>query len=148
LRANEFSINCCKSSVHIQNHSTHHVKYEGRDFCRGSSGGGIYIENSTFVLGMHIEAINEVNYDDQDNAPKEELARNSKRVDSEDNPYGALIQPASENPPKRYKVDSETVASIAGGNNGLGSALIFCKFPRLMHYIELLETMESPEAFH
>ena len=131
LRANEFSISCFKSSVHIQNHSAHHVKYEGRYLYRGSSGGGVYIGNSTLVFGMHIEAINEVDYDAQDDAAEQNLAKNSKRVDSEDTSYGPLIK----NPSKRHKVDSETVASIAGGNNGSGSALIFCKFPRLMHYI-------------
>ena len=40
---------------------------------------------------------------------------------------------------KKLKVDSETVASLAAGNNGLGSALILCKFPRLMHYLGVLE---------
>ena len=80
LRANEFSISCSKSSVHIQNHSTHHVKYEGRGLFRGSSGGGVYIRNSTSVFGMHIEAINEVDYDAQDDAAEQNIAKNSKDI--------------------------------------------------------------------
>jgi hypothetical protein len=40
---------------------------------------------------------------------------------------------------KKMKGDSETIASIAGGTNGLGSSLIICKFSRLMHYIDDLK---------
>jgi hypothetical protein len=37
---------CQIASVHIQMKTTHHVKYEGRDFCGGSSGGVLkYPEN-------------------------------------------------------------------------------------------------------
>jgi hypothetical protein len=41
-------------------------------------------------------------------------------------------------PKKKLKSDSETIASVTGGNNGLGSALVICKFSRLMHYIHEL----------
>ena len=86
FRPNEFSISCFNSAVHIQNQSTHHVKYEGHPFCRGSSGGGVYIGNSTFVFGMHVEAITEGDYDAQDDMAEQNIAKNSKRVDSKDIP--------------------------------------------------------------
>jgi hypothetical protein len=132
-KAKEYSLGCQIASVRIQSQSTHHVKYEGRDFCRGSSGGGIYVQNSTSVLGMHIEAINEADYDGEENK-KVVIAPTDKRVDSEDSPY-ELIETTDPPAAKKMKCESDTVASIAGGNNGLGSAIIICKFPRLMHYI-------------
>ena len=134
-RAEEFSVGCMTSSVRIQTHSNHHVKYKGRDLCRGSSGGGIYV-SSNLVLGMHVEAINETDYDAD--AVERVIANTGNRVFSEDKPY---LQIETSNPPatKKMKIDSETIASLAGGNNGLGSAIIICKFSRLMHYIEELE---------
>lgn len=134
-KAEEFSVGCQTASGHVQGQSTHHVKYEGRDLCRGSSGGGVYVFPSTSVLGIHLEAINEADYDAED---VKVVARSDKRVGSEDDPYKSFD---SSDPPKKKKLknDSETIASMAGGNNGLGSALIICKFPRLMHYISELE---------
>jgi hypothetical protein len=132
-RAKEFSTGLQSAYVHVQAQSTHHVKYEGRDLCRGSSGGGVYVHSSTSVLAMHVEAINEADYDAEDTNTV--IANTDKRVCSEDDPYWPIETPA----PKKVKSDSETIASIAGGNNGLGSAIIICKFPRLMHYIAELE---------
>jgi hypothetical protein len=134
-KAEEFSVGCQTASVHIQVQSTHHVKYEGRDLCRGSSGGGVYVFPSTSVLGIHSEAINEADYDAEDAVKT--IAHSDKRVRSEEEPYKPFD---SSNPPKKkLKNDSETIASVAGGNNGLGSALIICKFSRLMHYIREIE---------
>lgn len=135
-KAEEFSVGCQTASVHVQAQSTHHVKYEGRDLCRGSSGGGVYVHSSTSVLGMHIEAISEADYDAED--AKQVIIDTDKRVDSEDDPY-LPIETSNSPATKKVKSDSETIASIACGNNGLGSAIIICKFPRLMHYIKELE---------
>lgn len=135
-KAEEFSVGCQTAFVHLQAQSTHHVKYEGRDLCRGSSGGGVYVYNSTSVLGMHIEAINEADYDAED--AKKVIADTDKRVRSEGDPY-LPIETSNTPATKKMKSDSETIASIAGGNNGLGSAIIICRFPRLMHYIAELE---------
>lgn len=135
-RVEEFSVGCQISYVHVQAQSTHHVKYEGRDLCRGSSGGGVYVHSSTSVLGMHVEAINEADYDAE--GAKKFIADTDKRVRSEDDPY-LPIDTSNTPAAKKMKSDSETIASIAGGNNGLGSAIIICKFPRLMHYIAELE---------
>jgi len=141
-RVEEFSVACQLASVHIQAQSTHHVKYEGSSVCRGSSGGGVYVHNSASVLGMHIEAINEADFDDEDTS-KKVIAASTKRVKSESEPYLPFEDSSSSGPAmKKKKSDSETIASIAGGNNGLGSAIIICKFPRLMHYIEELERKE------
>jgi hypothetical protein len=131
----EFRVGCNKTSVRIQDHSTHHVKYEGGSMCRGSSGGGVYIHNSTFVFGMHVEAINEADFECEESMGV--VAPNAKRVDSEDISFPTMStsQPAK----KTKKIDCETIVSIAGGNNGRGSALIFCMFPRLMQYINELE---------
>ena len=80
-KADEFTVGCQIAFVHLQAQSTHHVKYEGRDLCRGSSGGGVYVYNSTSVLGMHIEAINEADYEGED--IKKVIADTDKRVRSE-----------------------------------------------------------------
>jgi len=136
-KAEEFSLGCHTASVHIQGQSTHHVQYEGRDFCRGSSGGGIYIQSSTSVLGMHIEAVNEADFDWEED--KKEIAPTDKRVDSEDSPYQPIETSDSPAPKRPKQCESDTIASIARGNNGMGSAIIICKFPRLMHYIGELE---------
>lgn len=135
-KAEKFRVGCQTAFVHLQAQSTHHVKYEGRDLCRGSSGGGVYIYNSTSVLGMHIEAINEADYDAED--AKEVIADTDNRVRSEDDPY-LPIETSNTPATKKMKSDIETIASIAGGNNGLGSAIIICRFTRLMHYIAELE---------
>ena len=45
---------------------------------------------------------------------------------------------------KKVKLcDSETIASLAGGNNGLGSALIIAKFPKLLFYIKQAEELDT-----
>jgi hypothetical protein len=137
-KAYEFSLGSQTSSVTIQTQSTHHVKYEGRDLCRGSSGGGVYHRGSGSVLGMHIEAITEGSFDADDDGVEKVIARTDKRVSSEDEPYKSF-EPSVEQPIKKQKSDSETIASMAGGNKGLGSAIIICKFNRLMHYYLELE---------
>ena len=134
-KAEEFTVGCQTAFVHLQAQSTHHVKYEGRDLCRGSSGGGVYVYPSTSVLGIHSEAINEADYDAEDAVKT--IGHSDKRVGSEEDPYKSFE--SSDPPKKKLKNDSEDIASLAGGNNGLGSALIICKFSRLMHYIRELE---------
>jgi hypothetical protein len=134
-RAAEFTVRYQTAFVHLQAQSTHHVKYEGRDLCRGSSGGGVYIFPSTSVLGMHSEAINEADYDAE--GAVNTIAHLDKRVRREDEPYKPFN--SSDPPKKKLKSASETIASVAGGNNGLGSAVIICKFSRLMDYIRELE---------
>jgi hypothetical protein len=134
-RAEEFSIGCQMARVTIQTQSTHHLKYNGNQLCRGSSGGGIFVYPSNLLIGMHSEAILESDYDEDVNA-MQNITDSSKRVKSEDNPYEEIVQ---NGPQKKIKSDSETVASLAGGNNGLGSGLIICQFPRLMVYIRRLD---------
>lgn len=135
-KGNEFPINCNLSAVHIQAQSSHHLKYEGRDLVRGSSGGAVFINPSNKLVGMHIEAISENEYDTSTSEGK--VIHGKKRVESEDNNIYAAFQLP---PTKKTKLsDSEAIASVAGGNNGLGSCLIICKFERLMHYINECET--------
>lgn len=136
-KANEFKVGCNLSAVHIQNESSHHIKYEGQNLVRGSSGGGVFIKPNNSVLGIHMECINEVDFD-ADDSVKSITAKTDKRVSSEDNPYAPIDKDSNEQPPKRLKSESETVASLAGGNNGFGSALIICKYARLLHYIDTL----------
>lgn len=141
-KVGEFAVGCQLSAVRIQGQSSHHVKYEGRDLCKGSSGGAICIYPSGAVIGMHSEAINEAEFEGEDAAVKS-IATTDKRVGSEDCPYDSFDGtpvPMS----KKKKSESETVASYAGGINGLGSALIICKFSRLMHYIN--ELNEVPHS--
>jgi hypothetical protein len=56
------------------------------------------------------------------------------------------FEPSVERPIKKQKSESETIASMAGGNNGLGSAIIICKFNRLMHYYRELEGLYDMEV--
>jgi hypothetical protein len=137
-KAGEFTIQCNLKTIKIQGQSTHHIQYPGSNLCRGSSGGGVYLHNSTSVIGMHIEAINEADFDADEDAEKRIAHTVDKRVSSEDDPYPPTVSGSSP-PAKKLKVESETIASEAGGNNGMGSALIICKFPRLLHYIDELE---------
>jgi hypothetical protein len=135
--AKEFSLGCNRAGVHIQSQSTHHVTYEGHDLCRGSSGGGVYVYPNSSLLGLHSELITETEYDDE--ADTNVMSYTMKRVTSEDRPYQPFVDDGSNPPAKKPKqVSSESVVSkLAGGtNNGIGRALILCKFPRLMHYIE------------
>ena len=41
----------------------------------------------------------------------------------------------NESSAKKSKYDSDAIASLSYGNNGMGGALIICKFARLMHFI-------------
>jgi hypothetical protein len=140
-KVNEFNIGCQIAAVYVQGQSSHHVKYEGRDLCKGSSGGAVFVYPSGALLGMHSEAINEAEFDCEEGAEKS-IAHNEKRVSSEDNAYEEF-ENAPEPKRKKVKSDSETIASIAGGINGLGSALIVCKFTRLMYYIHTLNNPGS-----
>ena len=70
----------------IQNESTHHVKYQASNLCRGSSGGGVYVKPSTSVLGLHTEAITDADFDTDDNDNKTHITETYKRVSSKDYP--------------------------------------------------------------
>ena len=139
-RATEFSVSCNRSAVHVQVESSHHLKYEGRDLVRGSSGGGLFLFPHTTLVGMHSEAIkSEYEYDVD--IPSQHITHSDKRSSSEDLPYPPIqASNTDEHLTKKRKTDSETIASLAGGINGLGSALILCKYPRLMHYIDEVES--------
>lgn len=139
-KVNEFHMGCQISAVTIQGQSTHHVKYQGRDLCRGSSGAAVFVYPSEAFLGMHSEAINEAEFDGEEGA--EESIVSDKRVSSEVNPYEEFER-APEAKRSMAQSDSETIASMAGGINGLGSALIVCKFPRLMQSIHELNGLDS-----
>jgi hypothetical protein len=128
----EFSIGCNFSGVHIQSISSHHIKYEGRDLVRGSSGGAVFIKPSKFLVGMHTESFNENEFNEEDVTLN--IVKNSKRSGSEEAPYGAGTTSKTQ-----IFSDSETIASASRGTNGLGSAIIICKFNRLMHYINECE---------
>jgi hypothetical protein len=143
-KVNEVRMGYQISADSILGQSSHHMKYEGRYLCKGSSGGAVFVYPSGAFLGMHSEAINETEFDGEDGVEKF-IALSGKRVSSKDNAY-EVFERAPE--AKRRKVqsqsDSETTASIPGAINGLASALIIvCKFPRLMHYIHELNCLGS-----
>jgi hypothetical protein len=125
----EFSLSCNISAVTIQNQSSHQLKYSGGSPCRESSGRALHLCNSNEVVGMHLEAVHEVDYEEAAN-PRT-IPPSNKRTLSEDFPYTPFSLPSSAPPSKKQKnCDSETVASLAGGNDGLGSSLIISKFSR------------------
>jgi hypothetical protein len=140
-KVEEFHIGCQISAVSILGQSRHRVKYEGRDLCKGSSGGAVFVYPSGAFVGMHSEAINEAEFDCEEGAEKS-IALSDKRVSSEVNPHEEFER-APEAKRRKEQSDCETIASIAGGINGLGSALIVCNFPRLMHYIHELNGLGS-----
>ena len=89
------------------------------------------IKNSLFLYGMHIEAITENEFEGDQSAVK--INETDKRVKSEDDAYQAFTNGKKKKIVKQS--DSDTIASLAGGMNGLGSSIIISKFPRLMYYI-------------
>lgn len=144
---NEFCIGYQISGVSVLGQSSHHLKYEGRDLCRGSSGGAVFVEPSGALLGMHSEVANEVDFEGEEEDEKI-IISNDKQVCSEDIAHEEFDYPLEPNPKKaktgsEESQESESVVSIAGGTNGLGSALIVCKFPRLMHYINELNNFKK-----
>ena len=136
-KAGEYSVGCNQADVRIQGQSTHHLKYEGRDLTRGSSGGGIFMASSNYLLGMHVEALLETEFEVPETSLAVQIAHTDKKSASgEAEPYPEF----EDTPPaKKAKCESDTIASLVGGNNGQGSALIICKFPRLMQHINVLE---------
>jgi hypothetical protein len=140
-KVGEFSIGCDQSDIRIQGQSTHHVKYEGRDLVRGSSGGGIFMAPSGNLLAMHVEAIVEADYEaSEESGAMQIMPTDKKSASGEPHPYSHFqVHEAGSPAAKKAKCDSDTIASLAGGNNGRGSALIICKFPRLMYHINCLE---------
>jgi hypothetical protein len=82
---------------------------------------------------MHVEATSGAEYDVDEDAEKQ-IDDSDKRVKSD-----PCMEPDSAPATKTLTCDREPMASVAGGNNGNGSALIICKYPRLMHYIDELE---------
>ena len=134
-KVEEFRIGCQISATHIAGHSTHHVKYAKGDLIAGSSGGAVYVYPSISVLGLHTEAITDGAYEEEEE--DKEFVPTHKRVESEDDAYAPFeTSTQEEQTRKRIKNESESVFSRSGGNNGNGSGLIICKFPRLMHYIK------------
>ena len=90
---------------------------------------------SSSVLGLHTEAITD-EYGEEEEEEKK-FVPTHKRVESEEGAYASFETSIQEDQTrKRIKNESESVFSRSGGNNGNGSGLIICKFPRLMHYIK------------
>lgn len=135
IYANELSLSCNVVAKMIQSQSSHHFTYTASDLVRGSSGGALQLKNDTKLLGMHQEAIYEEEYDmEQDTIV---FAETDKRVKSEERAYEDIV--VDENPPSKKSkqdCDSETVASLSGGNNGVGRALWLSKCKRLMYYVD------------
>jgi hypothetical protein len=94
----EYSLSCNISAVTIQNQSSHHLKYSGESPYRGSSGGALYLGNSNKVVGMHLEAVREVDYEEVNN-PRTILFSN-KRTSSELFPCITFSLPSSAPPSK------------------------------------------------
>lgn len=142
-RVGEYSIGCDQSDVRIQGQSSHHLKYEGRDLTKGSSGGAVFMASSNYLLGMHVEAILETEFEEAPNSSVEtKIAHTDKKSASgEPVPYPEIEDSNVKDAPnaKKANCESDTVASLAGGNNGRGSALIICKFPKLLQHIDALE---------
>lgn len=133
-RVGEMAINPQRALVALCGFSRHHVKYPLENFTEGSSGGALFTAAGE-LFAMHCGTITEAKYDaDQDH---EETEETDKRVKSEDAAYEPFE--GEEGGSRKKLTNSESIASMAGGNGGQGSALVICTFPRLMHYISVLE---------
>jgi len=82
---------------------------------------------------MHIEAVAEADYEADDT--KQNIMHTDKRVSNEDQSYDPFEESDQTHSKSKLKSDSET---LANGNNGLGSAIIICKFPRLLRHTDRL----------
>jgi hypothetical protein len=141
-RAEEYSIECVVSAVHLQTQSTHHVQYEGSNLCRGSSGGGIFLLGSNRILGMHTQLLTETEFDSTARR-KMVILPTDKKVENDQIPYENISRGQTK---KKKESRSDTVASLVGGNNGNGSGIILCKVPRLMQYVYESESVLSTKA--
>ncbi len=106
--------------------------------CKGSSGGAVLLAGSKGLIGMHVESLNScLDYEEAD-APHM-YVDNDKLVKSEDRPYPKFTHQITQPPKKsKHEVDSESIKSLFGGTNGLGSALIVSRHSKLMKYISEL----------
>lgn len=147
---------CNKTKTTIQHLTTHHLRYDNIGLCRGSSGGAVQLAGSSKILGLHHEAHFEVTYDADTEDIDKVISPCPMRVDSEDSAYAKFDGPDGANPgaantsrgtvpPGKESTEksvTESVASLCGGNSGMGSALIICNFPKLMYYIDELNKTE------
>lgn len=128
-KANEYAVHLSVNGVTIQSGSPHHVHYDGNNTTNGSSGGALHMTGNPRVIGMHLSALNGVDYEAQD--AQQTIAPSAKRSESEQDQYPAL--PAQKTP--KTQCDSETVASLSGGSQGQGTALIISQFTKLPKYL-------------
>jgi hypothetical protein len=141
-RANKFRVAWHKLTTQILGYSDQHVRYEGRHLCPKSLGCGIYLRGSASVLGLHVECLrDQADFDARYGAehPKKIVADTDKRVRIQRGPSEIGSYPTTQNLSADSDIDCEPLASLAWGVNGLGSAIVICLFPRLMHYIAELE---------
>lgn len=141
--AGEFTLSCNIVGKTIQSQSSHHATYPAADLVRGSSGGAVQLASGTALVFMHQEAIVEVEFDCEPEVKM--VAETNKRVGSEDNayePFAGIPQTKK----RKKDCESETVASLSGGNNGVGRALWLCKCKRLMHYVDALNSSSSSSS--
>jgi len=145
--ARQYNLACNVELGMFQSQSTHHVYYSVAKLYRGSSGGAIYVNGSSLLLGMHIETWTDVEYDVEESDEDVRIKETPKRVDSEECPYVPFtleVDQVSSN--KKRKSDSEGIASVVSCITGQGGAIIICKFKRLMHYIDELQTAVQPSG--
>lgn len=131
-KVEEFRKSCNIQRCIVQTQSKNHIHYNRGDLCGGSSGGAVHMQGFADLVGLHTSSITEVDYEIEDENTI--IAASPMRVSSEDTPYVDVNDTLQQNN-KKQKCDSETVASLTSGNQGLGSALIICQYARLMHYI-------------
>lgn len=106
-------------------------------------GGGIFLASSNSLLDMHVEALSETEYEGTEASVVMEITyTDNKYASAYADPYPKIEDEEYAIPLKKARCDIDTVASLAGGDNGRGSALIICKFPGLMLHFNLLETQK------
>lgn len=143
--ARQYNLACNVQLGMFQSQSSHHAYYSVGKLYRGSSGGAIYVNGDSLLLGMHLETWTDVEYDPEESDENVYIKDTPKRVSSEDYPYDVRTlkpdpdQVVSTN--KKRKSDSEGVASVVSCMSGQGCAIIICKYKRLMHCIDELKTV-------
>ncbi len=136
----EYTLKCnCLLSNAVRIQSSHHLYYNNNNsITRGSSGGAVHIAGSHLLFALHCERVGEVEFDAEQCEKFQDVK--GKRVESEAFTYEE-VQKLKKPKCTKTSCDSESIArSFDSCKEGLGKAIVISKYPRLIHYIQEINT--------
>jgi hypothetical protein len=147
--ANEFTLTAFQSDIRVQSASFRHIHYSGHEMTNESSGGGVIVNNKLVAMNqdriddfVEEEEVIPMEFCFEDGRPLPvQKVESSVRTLSEDNGHdksSKAITPKT----KKFKSDSETVASSPFSSAALNCAIILCRCSKLMEYLEKIENNE------